>query len=62
MIRKGIGGTFRPLKPGELIEPADVAFADTFVEGVSETSVGQPCGEKDRIIRLVFQEKGPRHQ
>lgn len=58
MLGKGIGGQFRPLKPGEIIEPADVVFHDTWLEGPSETSIGQPATERDRIARLEFTEKG----
>lgn len=62
MLSHGKSGTFRPLKVGEEIEPADVAVYDSWVESPSETSVGQKCNEKDRIVRFEFDEKGPRHQ
>lgn len=61
MLRLGRAGTFRPLKPGEEICPGDVCVEDSWVESPSETSIGQLCNEKDRIIRLQFNEKGPRH-
>ncbi len=61
MIRKGVGGTFRALKPGEPIEDSDIIVADTYYDYPSEQNVGQPCEAKDRIIRLEFTEKGPRH-
>jgi len=60
-IRKGHCGTFRPLKPGELIEAADVIVADTFYDFPAEQHIGQPATEKDRIIRFEFTEKGSRH-
>ena len=53
-LRKGKGGTFRPLKVGEEILGSDIAVSDSFVESPSETSIGQPATEKDRIIRLEF--------
>jgi len=62
MIRKGIGGTFRSLKPGERIEPADIIVGDTYYDWVSENNVGMLADAKDHIIRLEFSEKGPRHQ
>jgi hypothetical protein len=57
MLRKGHSGTFRPLKPGEAIEASDIACYDTFLEGISESNIGQLCGDNERIIRLEFQEK-----
>ena len=62
MLKAGKTGTFRPLKPGEEIEHADIAVADCYVEGVSDTSIGQQCKEGETILRLEFQEKGPRHE
>lgn len=61
LMKAGKTGTCRPLRPGELIEPADVAVADTYIEGVSQTSVGQPCKEKETILRFEFGE-GLGHQ
>jgi len=61
MLRKGFGGTFRPLKPREIIDAGDIVVNDTWIESPSETSIGQPCNEKDRIIRLAFYEKGTGH-
>ena len=61
LLKAGKTGTFRPLRPGELIEPSDVAVADTYVEGVSQTSVGQACGPKETIVRFEFSE-GLGHQ
>jgi len=57
MIARGHSGTFRPLKPGEPIEAADIILHDTWLEGPSDTTIGQPCRDKERIVRLEFQEK-----
>jgi len=56
-LSKFHSGTFRRLRPFEIIEPSDVCVYDTWVESPSETSIGQPCNDKDRIIRLEFNEK-----
>ncbi len=61
MLRSGKTGAFRPLKPGEEIEPSDICIYDSWVESPSETSIGQKCNEKECILRLEFTEKGPRH-
>jgi hypothetical protein len=57
MLGKGHGGTFRPLKAGELIQAADVIIHDSWLEGPSDTSIGEPCKQGERIVRLEFQEK-----
>jgi len=56
MLRKGKGGNFRPLKTGEIIEDADIICADTYYD-YPTSAIGQPCNDKDRIIRLEFNEK-----
>lgn len=57
-LRRGLSGTFRPLKPGELIEASDLIVADTYYQHPAEQSIGQPCEAKDCILRLQFNEKG----
>jgi len=57
MLRAGKTGTFRPLKVGERIEPADICIYDSWVESPSETSIGDICIEKDCILRAEFSEK-----
>lgn len=61
MLRKNHTGTFRPLKPGEEIQAADVLVSDTYYDFPSESNIGRKCDEKDCILRLEFTEKGPRH-
>jgi len=54
-LRKNKTGTFRPLKPGEPIDAGDVIVNDCFYESPSETNIGQPCGERECILRLQFE-------
>lgn len=56
LLRQHKSGTFRPLRPGESIEAADIAVYDTWLEGIGESNIGQPCGPKERIVRLEFGE------
>jgi len=43
------------LKPGEPIEAGNIVVCDSWCESPSDTSVGQPCGPKETILRLVFE-------
>ena len=61
MLKSDKSGTFRPLKVGEDLEPADVVVYDSWLEQPSDTSVGQKCKEGETILRFEFQGKGPRH-
>lgn len=61
MLRKNHTGNFRPLKPGEEIEAADIIVADTYYDFPAEQHIGAKCEPKDCILRLEFNEKGPRH-
>jgi len=56
-IRKGYGGTFRALKPGEILEEGDVEIGPTFVNEVLEKYAGQAVKPGEAIIRLEFDTK-----
>lgn len=55
-IQKGKAGRFRPLKPGDIIEPGDIEFHIAGAWSVSDAQAGQVVKPGEAIVRLEFGE------
>lgn len=63
LLKKGYTGTFRMLKPGEAVEPADLIVEDCFYDFPAERSIGALVEKKDCILRFEVEDAPkPRRQ